>query len=360
MQLKSVHDAEVKGKRVLLRVDFNVPIEAGVIVDDARIRAALPTVNFLHEAGAAKITVATHLGRPGGKEVGSLKVAPLEARLKELAPFPEIEMLENLRFNPGEEANDPQFAQELAQHGEVFVNDAFADAHRAHASIVGVAKLLPSYAGLLMLKEVENLSQALAPQKPALAIVGGAKFETKIPLLTKLLTIYDGVLLGGALASELLLARGLPVGSSLLSGAGVPEALAGNDALVVPEDAELVTVDTTAGRTSLINDIRANEKIVDIGTRTIEAWQKKIEGAEFVLWNGPVGIYEESYVDGTDALAEALVKSGARAVIGGGDTEAALKKIKFDPAKVYVSTGGGAMLEFLADGTLPGLEVLRA
>jgi len=360
MQLKSVRDAQVSGKRVFLRVDFNVPLEGGAVRDDARIKAALPTINLLHEQGATKIIVATHLGRPDGRVVETLRTAPLAARLKELAPFPEIEMLENLRFNPGEEHNDEAFARELAAKADIYVDDAFANAHRAHASIVGVAKLLPAYAGLLMEREVERLSTALAPQRPALALVGGAKFETKIPLLSKLLERYDGVLLGGALGNDVLLARGLPVGASLVSDTAVPEALAGNDKLVAPLDAAVVTKDTNAGRTTLINDVRADELIVDIGTRTIESWVEKVAQAQFILWNGPLGIYERGYTEGTDALAGAIAKGQAAAVLGGGDTEAALAKFTFDPARVFVSTGGGAMLEFLSQGTLPGLEVLKA
>jgi phosphoglycerate kinase len=367
MQLKSVREAQVSGKRVLLRVDFNVPLENGEVADDSRIRAALPTINFLHEQGAAQIIIASHLGRPEGKVVDALKIAPVEKRLREFAPFSEIEVLENLRFNPGEEANDAAFAQELASRADIFVNDAFADAHRAHASIVGVAKLLPSYAGLLMLAEVEHFSAALAPPQGAIAIVGGAKFETKIPLLSALLKKYDEVLLGGALSNDLLLARGLPVGASLLSNTEVPEALAGNDKIILPVDAAVVTKDTNAGRTTLINDIRATETIVDIGVRTVDAWQEKIAAAPFVLWNGPLGVYEEGYVEGTDAVAQEIAlrsNTGQSpqlfAVIGGGDTEAALAKFKFDPARVFVSTGGGAMLEFIAnDGTLPGLEPLK-
>ena len=363
MQIKSVRDAQVAGKRVLLRVDFNVPLQDGAIADDARIKAAVPTLELLLNpptgGGAAKIIVMTHLGRPGGKVVEELRTAPLAKRLRELLNAPQIEMLENLRFNPGEESNDPAFAQELAALGDIYVDDAFADAHRAHASIVGVAKLLPAYAGLLMEKEVEKLSAALTPPAGALAIVGGAKFETKIPLLKKLAGLYSTILLGGALADDLLKSRGSPVGESLVSQVPVPEEIAGNEHIVAPVDLALITADTNAGRSTFINDVRARERIVDIGPQTAELWSKKVSAAPFVLWNGPVGIYEESYTDGTDALAQAIAQGKCQAVIGGGDTGAALKKFTFDESRVFVSTGGGAMLQFLADGTLPGLEVLK-
>lgn len=319
--LKSVESADVSGKRVLLRVDYNVPMEGGKVTDDSRMRATLPTITLLRDRGAAKIILATHLGRPDGNVVEELRTAPLFAHLKTLVSTTDIEMLENLRFNPGEEANDPAFAQELASHADVYVNDAFAASHRAHASIVGVAQLLPAYAGLLVEKEIEKLSGALTPKKPSLAIIGGAKLETKLPLIEKLAPLYDKVLVGGALANEL-------------------KEHAAN--VLLPEDG-----------------LPQYEKMLDIGPKAKEAWVAEVKKAAFVLWNGPVGWYEKGYSEGTYALAQSLVDSGVQAVIGGGDTGAAVAKYPFDPEKVFISTGGGATLEFLTAGTLPGIEVLR-
>jgi phosphoglycerate kinase len=326
MQVKGVQDADIAGKRVLLRIDYNVPLDMTrgkpMIVDDSRMRATLPTITLLRDKGVAKIILATHLGRPDGKVVEELRTAPLFAHLQTLVTTTDMEMLENLRFNPGEEGNDPAFAAELASKADIFVNDAFADCHRAHASIVGVAKLLPAYAGLLVEREIEKLSHALAPQKPSLAIIGGAKLETKLPLIEALAKIYDKLLVGGALATEY---KG------------------GATNVLLPEDG-----------------IPPERPMFDIGPHTRAAWAAEIQKAAFVLWNGPVGVYEKSeYSGGTNALAEALVSSGVHAVIGGGDTDEALAKVHFDPEKVFISTGGGATLEFLADGTLPGIEVLK-
>ena len=323
MQVKGVQDADVAGKRVLLRIDYNVPIKNGVIMDDSRMRATLPTITLLRDKGAAKIILATHLGRPDGVVVEELRTAPLFAHLQTLVTTTDMEMLENLRFNPGEEADDPAFAAELASKADIFVNDAFAASHRAHASIVGVAKLLPAYAGLLMEREIEQLSHALAPQKPSLAIIGGAKLETKLPLIEVLAKIYDHLLVGGALSNEY---KG------------------GAAHVLLPEDG-----------------IPPEGPMFDIGPKTRATWAAEIQKAAFVLWNGPVGMYEKpEYSGGTNALAEALASSGAHAVIGGGDTDEALAKVHFDPEKVFISTGGSATLEFLAGETLPGIEVLKA
>ncbi len=357
--MRTVREAEVSGKRIVMRVDFNEPVHEGVVADDARIRAALPTIKFLLEKGASAITLLTHLGRPEGKVVEALRVAPLLAKLKEHLNDERITLKENLRFDPREESNDPVFAQELASLGDVFVNDAFADAHRSHASIVGIASLLPSYAGLLMEKEVAALSEALTPPKGSIAIIGGAKFETKEPLIKKLLSLYDTVLLGGALGNDVIKARGFPFGASLVSEVPVSPEIAMDQRLVVALDAYFVQKDAAAERTSFVNDIRIEEKIADIGPKTAALWAEKIQAAPFVLWNGPMGIYEEGFAASTDALAQALAQSKAKGVVGGGDTIAALSKVTFDPQKIFLSTGGGAMLQFLAEGTLPAIEALE-
>lgn len=360
IKLKNIRDAAVRGKKVLVRVDFNVPLEMQsghtTVVEDFRIRAVLPTINFLIEQGAAKISILTHVGRPQGKIVEDLRVAPIAARLQELVNAPQIEVLENLRFDPREETNDPVFAQELAALGDVYVNEAFPVSHRPDASIVGVPKLLPSYAGLRFAEEVEKLSVAFMPPPGSVAIIGGTKFETKIPLLVKLLPLYKNILLGGALGNDLIKARGLPFGSSLISETPAPIELASDDKILMLQDAVLASSEYV--REGLISDIRKEEKIVDIGPTTATAWAKLVSAAPFVLWNGPLGIYEDGFTGGTDTMAQAVTMSN-KAVVGGGDTIAAVSKFSFDPEKVFLSTGGGAMLEFLANGTLPGIEPLK-
>ncbi len=373
ISLRSVRDADVSGKRVLLRTSLNVPIAAdGSVGDQFRLQKDIATIELLAGKGA-KIVLVGYIGREGGT------LEPVAKALQALIPSIPVTftttpaadvggevatlkegtclMLENIRKEPGEEKNDPALAASLAKLADVFVDDAFPEAHRAYASNVGVASLLPAYAGLLLEEEVARLSDALVPPAQSLAIVGGAKFETKQPLLEKLLTVYPHILLGGALANDLLKARGMPVGESLTSDAPVPEDLAGDERILMPDD---VRVQGETVRVAHTADVHADDHIVDIGTLTEVAWSKQIEDSEFVLWNGPMGVYEKGFVDGTDVLAKALVESNTKAVIGGGDTAAALSKFTFDPARIFVSTGGGAMLEFLANGgTLPALEVLK-
>ncbi len=341
MQLRNVADADVAGKRVLMRVDFNVPVQDGILGDDMRIKAAVPTIELLKQKGAAHITLMTHWGRPNGVDE-SLRTAPLFARLGTLTDTSNMDMLENLRFNAGEDANDETFAKELAGNHDIFVNDAFAVCHRPAASVVGVAKLLPAYAGLLVQKEVEEISKALAPEEPALAIVGGAKFETKIPLLTKLLESYGQILLGGALANDMLKARGMDIKNSVASDTAVPAEMVADSRILVPTDY-----------------IWQDNKIMDIGPDTAHHWATLLATQKFVLWNGPLGWYEKGFASGTDTVAAALGNSQAHAVIGGGNTAEVLSKLHFDPARVFISTGGGAMLELITKSTLPGLEPLR-
>lgn len=357
-EVTSVQGADLAGKRILVRVDLNVPLKDGKVMDDLRLRTAVPTLELIAQKGAANIIILSSAGRPGGQVVESLRMAPIEAKLRDLTHV-SFEMHENLRFDPREEANDEGFAKELAGLGDIFVNEAFADSHRAHASIVGIPKLLPSYAGLRFSEEISRLSEALTPPQGSVAIIGGAKFETKVPLIKKLLELYGTVLLGGALGNDLIKARGLPFGSSKVSETPVPPEVAQNERLLVPTDAIFSEVSSNAERSGLVVDVRANEMVIDIGPQTSQTWADIISAAPFVLWNGPVGVYEKGYADGTDALAAALTESGVRAVVGGGDTAAAVEKHRFDPAKVFVSTGGGAMLQFLADGTLPGIEALK-
>lgn len=357
--LRSLTDADVSGKRVLVRCDFDVPFEGGKVADDTRLKAAVPTIAYLKEKGAQSIILIGHAGRPEGRVVESLRMAPVAARLGELTDMTGVEVKENLRFDPREEANNPAFAGELASLADIFVNESFATAHRAHASTVGVAKLLPSYAGIHFMEEVEKLSAALVPPQDAVALIGGAKFETKSPLIEKLLASYSQVLLGGALGNDVLKARGFPFGMSLVSEVPVPTDIAGNERLLNPTDAYFMG-GAMDGRSGPVTDTRVDEKIVDIGPETAMAWAKILQAAPFVLWNGPMGVYEQGYTHGTDALAGALASSSAAAVIGGGDTIAAVSKFTFDPQKIFISSGGGAMLEFLTAGTLPAIEVLKA
>lgn len=358
MTMPTLRDADVSGKRVLVHVDFDVPLKDGEVADDFRIKAALPTIAWLREHGASQIILISKLGRPNGIVVEDLRMAPVAARLGTLVDMTGIEVRENLRFDPREEANDETYAKELASLGDMFVNEAFADSHRAHASIVGIPKFIPGFAGLRFEQEVAHLEAALTPPEKSLAIIGGAKFETKQPLLAKMATLYGTVLLGGALANDLLKSRGLPIGVSLTSSMGVPLSLAQNPDIQEPIDLLVQGADGSI-RASNTGDVQHDDKIVDIGARTVERWSKAIGDAEFVLWNGPTGIYEEGFVSATDALAAAIGHSNCRALIGGGDTVAALAKVPFDENRVFISTGGGAMLQFLAEGTLPGIEALR-
>lgn len=343
---------------MLVHVDFDVPLKDGAVVNDFRIKAALPTIQWLRDHGASAIILLSKLGRPNGVVVEELRMAPIAAHLASLIDMTGIEVRENLRFDPREEANDEEYAKELASLGDVFVNESFADSHRAHASIVGIPKFIPSFAGLRFEQEVAHMEAALTPPQKSLAIIGGAKFETKQPLLEKISTLYGTVLLGGALANDLLKSRGLPIGASLTSSMGVPRSLAQNPDIQEPIDLLVQGADGNP-RASNTGDVQHDDKIVDIGARTIERWTTAIKNAEFVLWNGPTGIYEEGFVEATDTLANAIAHSTCRALIGGGDTVAALSKLSFDEARVFISTGGGAMLQFLAEGTLPGVEALR-
>ncbi|HVU80213.1 MAG TPA: phosphoglycerate kinase [Candidatus Paceibacterota bacterium] len=357
MQVRTIRDADLSGKRALVRVDFNVPMQNGAVTSDARIAAAVPTIEYLLEHGA-KVVLMTHLGRPEGKVVEELRTAPLLRKLNEYVQG-DIEMLENLRFDAREEADDEGFAKELAARGDLFVNDAFAVSHRAHASTVGVAKFLPSYAGFLMEKEIAELSLALMPPAGSVAIMGGAKLETKIPLLEKLTALYGSVLVGGAIANELLKAHGSKVGSVISSAEPPPSAILNNERIVLPVDVVVEDQTTKEKRTALVDEVRSGEVGFDIGEATAKDWGARIAQAPFVLWNGPSGLYESGYSSGTDALAQALGASAAHAVVGGGNTIEAVSKFSFDPGRVFLSTGGGAMLEFLVAGTLPGIEPLK-
>lgn len=368
--LRSITGVPVRGRRVLLRTSLNVALD-GNIADDRRLMAALPTLRYLAEGGA-KIIIAGYFGRSGET------LRPVAEALMALAPdismrFTDAPLsdvaaetaglsdgsaliLENTRRDPGEEANDPVYAHELAGLADIFVSDAFAEAHRNYASNVGVAALLPSYAGFLMQEEVERLSHALTPAHPAIAILAGAKFETKRPLLLKLLPLYDRVLIGGAIANDFLNARGVSVGASAVSDTPLSRSVAEDPRIELPADFSVCAPGEDPHHATRLE---AEEKIADIGPHTARAWARRVSEASFVLWNGPTGIYEEGFTAGVETLARAISESACKAVIGGGDTDAALSKFSFEKDRVFISTGGGAMLAFLAGETLPGIEVLR-
>ena len=367
---------------VLVRVAMNVPVVNGKVMNDYRLRSALPTIRFLSECGARVILI-SHIGE-GGTET----LAPIAEALAKLIPrvsfFPEtigvrvrdavrtlapgdILVLENLRRNRGEKMNDQAFAHELATLADVFVQDSFDTCHREHASIVSVPKLLPAYAGLLLEREVRELREALAPKSPSLAVIGGAKFSTKESVLATLLEKYDRVFVGGALGNDFLKAAGHSIGkslSSLTDEASVQNILE-NEKLLLPLDSIVVPAETPITkealarvRTANVSDIHPDEAILDQGPGTSALLSELAEKSKTILWNGPLGNYENGFVSGTDAFAEAIAHSDARSVVGGGDTIAAIEDLGLLSKFSFVSTGGGAMLDFLAKGTLPGIEVL--
>jgi phosphoglycerate kinase len=389
--LPSIDDLDVRDARVLVRCDLNVPLSEGRITDDLRIRSALPTLKALLDRGA-RLAVCSHLGRPKGKVVESLRLAPVASRLGELlerdvraasdvvgddaaeacGSDAEIVLLENLRFEPGEEKNDPAFADALASLADAYVDDAFGAAHRAHASIVGVAERLPSAAGYLLIEEVERLEKLLhEPESPFVAILGGAKVSDKLEVIGNLLERVDAICVGGAMAFTLLVARGEGVGRSLVERDRVEEVstvLKEADArgvdIHLPSDVvAAVSTDEGADHETVALDDIGDRLGVDIGPRTSEAFAEVIRAARTVLWNGPMGIFEmEPYSHGTKAVARAIgeaTKNGAYTVAGGGDSAAALKQLGMTDAVSHLSTGGGASLELLEGKSLPGVAVLR-
>jgi len=392
MNKKTIDQIDAKGKRVLMRVDFNVPLdENGNVTDDTRIQAALPSIRKIL-SGGGKLILMSHLGRPKGKVVDSMSLAPVAKRLSVVLGKPvlmapdcvgpevvkgvnsmsegDIALLENLRFHKGETDNDPEFAKQLAAFGDVYVNDAFGTAHRAHASTEGVTKYIDTcVAGYLMEKEIEYLSRTLeSPEKPFVAILGGAKISGKIDVIENLLPKLDALLIGGAMSYTLLKAKGVEVGKSLVEDdkldvakdvlgkaekAGVKFCLP-VDHVVAPKceaGAETRVVDETGIPTDWMG--------VDIGPKTIEAYEKEIAEAKMVVWNGPMGVFEiPEFAKGTFAVAKALADSGATSIIGGGDSVAAVKKAGVAEKITHISTGGGASLELMEGKALPGLVAL--
>lgn len=370
--LSSASDLELSGKRVLLRADLNVPMQNGKVADTYRIRRSAKSILFLREKGA-KVVICAHVGRDP-KET----LEPIAEELRTYVPITfvrdvvgadahmavramrdgDVLLLENLRRMPGEKENDPAFAAALAAYADVYVNDAFSVSHRTHASVVGVATLLPSYGGFLLEEELKHLALALKPEHPGLAILGGAKFETKQPLIKKLLEQYDHLFLAGALVNDVLKAKGFEVGRSLVSD-GAPDAeVLAHPKLILPYDVLVERPDRQAC-VRKVADVRADEKIVDIGPESFAAVLPYMRAAKTILWNGPTGWYEGGYDDWTHAFAQAVAESAARSIVGGGDTVAAIGKNGLEQQFTFLSTAGGAMLEYLLNSTLPGLDALE-
>jgi phosphoglycerate kinase len=390
-ELPGLDDLDVAGRRVLVRCDLNVPLERGDITDDLRIRASLPTLDALLERGG-RLAVCSHLGRPKGKPKQELRLAPVAARLGELlnedieiltevigdeatracASDAKVVVLENLRFEPGEESNDPAFADELASLADVYVNDAFGSSHRAHASVVGVAERLASAAGLLLEREVEVIGGLLRdPERPFVTVLGGAKVSDKLGVIDNLLERVDSICVGGAMAFTLLTARGDDVGRSPIEEDRVGEVTnvlsraeeRGVEILLPTDVVAAESAEPGSPHDTVALDDIGDRMGVDIGPLTAEAFARSLAGARTVLWNGPMGIFEiDEYSTGTKAVAEALAgatKSGAFTVVGGGDSAAALRELGMTESASHVSTGGGATLEFLEGKDLPGIAVLR-
>ena len=357
-QLEDLPDPS--GKRVLLRADFNVPIQDGSIEDDLRIRAALPTITWLQDHGA-QVTACSHLGRPKGKPDPEYSLDPVRARLAELAPG--VELMENLRFDPGEESNNAVFVDRLVEGQDLYVDDAFGAAHRAHASIVGPPSRLPSAAGRLLAREVEVLGSLLdKPRKPFVTVLGGAKVSDKLGVIDALLQRVDRLVLGGGMCFTFLAAQGHSVGDSLLEEDKVDDCRRlleeAADELVLPTD--VVALGPSDEVRTLGTDIPDGWKGLDIGPGSAAEFSDEVTGAGTVLWNGPMGMFEDDrFAAGTRALAHAMADSPGFTVVGGGDSASAVRRFGVADQIDWVSTGGGASLQFLEHGDLPGLEALR-
>ncbi len=391
MRTMTVRDVEVTGRRVLVRVDFNVPLKAGGVADDTRIRAALPTIAYLRERGA-KVILVSHLGRPKDTPDDALRLDPVASRLARLLGTSvrkvdeltgpavreavagmqpgDVVLLENSRFDPREKRNDPELAAELAGLADVYVNDAFGAAHRAHATTAGVAALIPAVAGLLMEKELDALGALLSePKRPFVVVLGGAKVTDKIKVIERFLDLADELLIGGAMCFTFIKARGGEVGASRVEdevGVGIARALLAKAAgsrcsLFLPEDvvvADRFAVDA-ATRVAPADDVPEGWMGLDIGPRTAQAYAARIAAAGEVFWNGPMGVFEMApFAGGTEAVARAMAASNGVTVVGGGDSVAAITSLGLAEVMDHVSTGGGASLEFIEGATLPGVEAL--
>ena len=388
MAKKTVRDVAWAGKKALVRCDFNVPLNDDLsISDDTRIVAALPTITYLMGQGAAVI-LCSHLGRPKGKVVESMRLTPVAQRLSELLGVDvkmaddcigaeveaaaaalgagEVLLLENLRFYPEEEKNDAAFAERLAKLADIFVNDAFGTAHRAHASTAGVADYIPAVAGMLIEKELAFLGQAVSdPERPFVAILGGAKVSDKIKVIDNLLTKADKLLIGGGMANTFFKAQGLEMGDSLVEADSLDVAAElmakGGDKLVLPVDMVLADAfaEDAATKVVPVGDVAAGWRILDIGPETIKLFAEQVGQAKTVVWNGPMGVFEMApFAEGTFGVARALAASSATSIVGGGDSAAAIAQAGLTDQIDHVSTGGGASLEFLEGAELPGIAVI--
>ena len=392
MAKATIRDVDVKGKQVLVRVDFNVPMNAErEITDDTRIRAALPTIRYLINHGA-KVILASHLGRPKGRPVAEFRMGPVAGRLAELLRKPvrkldecvgdevraevavmkdsDVVLLENLRFHAEEEANDEGFAKALADLADLYVNDAFGTAHRAHASTAGVARFLPAVAGFLMEKEIEVMGKALAdPERPFVAILGGAKVKDKVGVVRNLIDKVDTLMIGGGMAYTFLKAQGLEVGQSILEADKIDlakelmeKARAKGTKFMLPLDVVIADRFAEDAKTRVVpvDRIPPDWQALDIGPETVAKFGRAIAGAKTVIWNGPMGVFEmKPFAEGTRGIAKALAGSKAVTIVGGGDSAAALEEMGFADKVTHVSTGGGASLEFLEGRELPGVAVLK-
>ncbi|WP_027092607.1 phosphoglycerate kinase [Cohnella thermotolerans] len=391
MNKKSIRDIDVKGKKVFVRVDFNVPLENGAITDDTRIRETLPTIRYLIERGA-KIILASHLGRPKGQVVEEMRLTPVAARLSELLGKPvakadeavgeavqakvaalnegDVLLLENVRFYEGEEKNDPELAKAFAALADIFVNDAFGAAHRAHASTEGIAHFLPAVSGLLMEKELDVLGKALNnPERPFTAIVGGSKVKDKIDVINKMIEIADNIIIGGGLSYTFFKAQGYEIGKSLCDNSKldltlefIEKAKKLGKNFYLPVDVVVSDDFSATANTKIVpvDGIPADWEGIDIGPKTREIYADVIKNSKLVVWNGPMGVFEiEPFSHGTRAVAQACAETSAYTVIGGGDSAAAAEKFHLADKMDHISTGGGASLEFMEGKALPGVVALN-
>ena len=387
MNKKTVKDMDLKGKRVLMRVDFNVPMQDGKVTDDKRIRASLPTIKYVLDQDASLILM-SHLGRPKSASDSEFSLRPVSEVLASLLGTPvkmardcvglevekmakdlkpgEVLLLENTRFHAGEEKNDLELAKQLASLGEIFVNDAFGSAHRAHSSTEGVARFLPALSGFLMEQELEYLGRAVAdPEHPYIAILGGAKISDKINVVETLLSKADKLIIGGGMANTFLAAQGLNMQDSLVESTSLEIAKAimakSADKLILPVDAVIADKFDAEANSQIVDvdKIPAGWRMLDVGPKTLELYKRALDGAKLIVWNGPVGVFEmPKFAEGTFSLARMLAESGATTVIGGGDSASAVKKAGVAKQMTHVSTGGGASLEFLEGKELPGVAAL--
>ncbi len=391
MQLNTIREADLKGKRVLIRVDFNVPLKGGVVTDNTRIRAALPTVKYILDEGAS-LVVMSHFGRPKGQKNPDFSMAPIakefekllgrpvklapdvigpevEAEVKALKPG-EVLLLENVRFYKEEEANDETFAKTLASYGDIYCNDAFGTAHRAHASTEGVSHFLPSYAGFLIEKEVKFMAPLLEnPDKPFVAIIGGSKVSSKITVLESLVRTCDTIVIGGGMAYTFLYVQGHKIGKSLFepdyvetAKAFLAKAAEKGVKVILPVDNVCAKEFSEDAEPILVDGDNITDELMgmDIGPKTVALIVEEIKKAKSVVWNGPMGVFEfEAFAKGTGEVAKALAESDATTVVGGGDSVAAINKFGLADKISHVSTGGGASLEFLEGKTLPGIKALE-